>query len=90
MTETEVSRLLSGQIDALRADMTRRFDEIDGRLDASDTRFRQMDIDAAQFAGARRALVWIGTAVITAAGAAGSYFMSYLPDLLKWWLSRGS
>lgn len=89
MTETEVSRLLSGQIDALRADMTRRFDEIDGRLDASDARFRQMDIDAAQFAGARRALVWIGTAVITAAGAAGSYFLSYLPDLAKWWLSRG-
>lgn len=89
MTETEAIRLLSNQLDAIRSDMNRRFGEIDGRLDAGDARFKQMDIDAASVAGARRVLVWIGTAVITAAGAAGSYFLSYLPDLAKWWLSRG-
>ena len=71
------------RLDATERRSDARFDGIEKRLDTFDRRFEDADKAAAELRGMSKVAVWVGSGIVFALGAGGTWLVQNGPMVLK-------
>ncbi len=80
---------IAAELRGLRKEMegvNARLDKVDARLESHEETIEQRLISEAHIAGARKVLLWIGGASLTALMTVGGLVIGYIPEAVQWWL----
>lgn len=66
--------------------MNARLDKVDQRLESHEETIEERLLADAHIAGARKVLLYVGGASLTALMTVGGWVLGYLPEVIQWWL----